>query len=132
VYKIGYARSKDCIDWTRSSRRLIDDRLGLDECQALPTVIRFNDHYHMWFCYRQATDFRTNPERGYRIGYASSDDLVSWRRNDEQAGIDVSLNGWDSEMLCYPHVFHCDGKVYMLYNGNEFGRFGFGLAVLGN
>lgn len=132
VYKIGHARSKDCVDWLRSGPRLIADRLDADECQALPTVIRFDNLYHMWFCYRHATDFRTNPVRGYRIGYASSDDLVSWTRNDGQAGIDVSLNGWDSDMLCYPHVFQCDGEIYMLYNGNEFGRFGFGLAVLEN
>jgi hypothetical protein len=33
-------------------------------------------------------------------------------------------------MQCYPHVFECDGKVYLLYNGNEFGRYGFGLAEL--
>ena len=33
-------------------------------------------------------------------------------------------------MQCYPHVFECDGKVYLLYNGNEFGRHGFGLARL--
>ncbi len=26
-------------------------------------------------------------------------------------------------MQCYPHVFQCDGiDVYILYNGNEFGR----------
>ena len=37
---------------------------------------------------------------------------------------------WDSDMLCYPHVFECDGQVYLLYNGNEFGRYGFGAAVL--
>ena len=33
-------------------------------------------------------------------------------------------------MLCYPHAFELRGKVYLLYNGNEFGRYGFGLAVL--
>jgi hypothetical protein len=33
-------------------------------------------------------------------------------------------------MLCYPHVFWCGEKVYMLYNGNAFGRHGFGVAVL--
>jgi len=130
VYKIGHARSMDCIDWVRSDHRVIADKLGSDECQALPTVVRFNDRYHMWFCYRHATDFRSNPARGYRIAYASSEDMVSWRRNDEDAGIDLSPNGWDSEMLCYPHVFHHAGKLWMLYNGNEFGRFGFGLAVL--
>jgi len=32
----------------------------------------------------------------------------------------------------YPHVFQLDNKWYMLYNGNEFGKYGFGLAVLEN
>ena len=84
----------------------------------------------MYFCYRQATGFRKNKERSYRIGYAYSTDLVNWTRDDENTGIDVSTEGWDSDMLCYPHVFECNGKIYLLYNGNEFGRFGFGLAVL--
>ena len=84
----------------------------------------------MYFCYREATDFRENKERAYRIGYATSDDLHNWSRNDNLAGIDVSSNNWDSDMMCYPHVFVCNNKLYLLYNGNEFGRFGFGLAVL--
>ena len=37
---------------------------------------------------------------------------------------------WDSDMQCYPHVFECDRRTYLLYNGNEFGRHGFGAAVL--
>ncbi|MBI5792002.1 MAG: hypothetical protein HZA63_11045 [Rhodocyclales bacterium] len=130
VYKIAHASSADCIDWTRSSRPLVADRLGADECQALPTVVRLGDRYHMWFCYRHATDFRTNPARGYRIGHASSADMVSWQRDDDEGGLAPSPDGWDSEMLCYPHAFHHAGRLYLLYNGNEFGRFGFGLAVL--
>jgi predicted GH43/DUF377 family glycosyl hydrolase len=86
----------------------------------------------MFFCYRQAIGFRKNRDSAYRIGYAFSDDLKNWVRDDDNVGIDVSEDGWDSDMMCYPHVFHCDGKIYMLYNGNEFGRFGFGLAVLEN
>ena len=84
----------------------------------------------MYFCYRQAAGFRKTRDRGYRIGYAFSEDLNNWIRDDDNVGIDVSEDCWDSDMLCYPHVFHCDDKIYMLYNGNEFGRFGFGLAVL--
>ena len=72
---------------------------------------------------------RKSREHGYRIGYAFSDDLINWTRDDEHAGIDVSADGWDSEMQCYPSVFACDRKTYLLYNGNEFGRLGFGLAV---
>jgi hypothetical protein len=84
----------------------------------------------MFFCYRQATDYRRNRDRSYRIGYASSDNLVDWIRDDQQAGLDVSSEGWDSEMVAYPHVFELDGKVYMLYLGNEVGRYGFGAAEL--
>jgi hypothetical protein len=84
----------------------------------------------MFFCYRHATDFRRNRNRSYRIGYACSADLRRWTRDDARGGMDVSASGWDSEMICYPHVFRCDDAVYMLYNGNEFGRHGFGVAVL--
>jgi len=33
-------------------------------------------------------------------------------------------------MICYPFVFCHKGKKYMLYNGNDYGRAGFGLATL--
>jgi sucrose-6-phosphate hydrolase SacC (GH32 family) len=104
--------------------------LGVDESQALPTVIEIAGRHHMFFCYRQSFDFRKNKDRGYRIGHAYSDDLVNWMRDDENPLLDVAPGEWDSDMLCYPHVFECDGKVYLLYNGNEFGRYGFGLAEL--
>ena len=86
----------------------------------------------MYFCYRQAYGFRQDSSRGYRLGYARSTDLKNWVRDDSVAGIDVSSEGWDSQMQCYPHLFESDGKVYLLYNGNEFGRYGFGLAMLEN
>jgi hypothetical protein len=130
VYKIGHAISDDGISWHKTGKQLISDKLNSDECQALPTVIKFNNKYHMYFCYRQAIDFRKNRDRAYRIGYAFSEDLENWIRDDDNVGIDVSEDGWDSDMMCYPHVFRCEDRIYMLYNGNEFGRFGFGLAVL--
>lgn len=131
IYKIGHATSSDGINWIKEEgKQIIECRLGADECQALPTVIEISGRHHMFFCYRQPHDFRNNRDRGYRIGHAYSDDLVKWIRDDSNPSIDVTDNDWDSDMLCYPHVFECDGSVYMLYNGNEFGRYGFGLAVL--
>ncbi|WP_250658622.1 hypothetical protein [Alkalimarinus coralli] len=130
VYKIGHATSEDGKEWEKEGKQIIADKLNPDECQALPTVIEHDNRYHMFFCYRQPFDFRKNKENSYRIGYAYSDDLLNWNRDDLSAGITVSESGWDSEMLAYPHVFECDGNVYMLYNGNEFGRFGFGVALL--
>lgn len=130
VYKIAYAISEDGINWQRDSRQLIADKLNADECQALPTVFYRGGTYHMYFCYRQAHGFRKQSNNAYRIGYAYSNDLINWERDDSKAGIDVSEDGWDSQMQCYPHTFQLDEKIYMLYNGNEFGRLGFGLAVL--
>ena len=130
VYKIAHATSPDGVNWKRESRPIIVDRLNADECQALPTVIYLNGLYHMYFCYRQVHNFRDQSANAYRIGYAYSTDLVGWVRDDSLAGIDVSAQGWDSQMQCYPHVFLLDGEAYMLYNGNDFGRAGFGLAVL--
>jgi hypothetical protein len=132
VYKIAHATSTDGVNWQRSGRQIISDRLNRDECQALPTVICLNEGYHMYFCYRQAYGFREDPNRGYRLGYAMSSDLENWVRDDNLAGIDISDEGWDSQMQCYPHIFECDSRVYLLYNGNEFGRHGFGIAVLEN
>ncbi len=128
-YKIAYAHSMDGIHWQRTGKTIIDEKIP-DECQALPTVIYAAGKYHMYFCYRSAYDFRQNSKNAYRLGYAWSDDLISWTRDDGEAGIELSDSGWDSEMMCYPNLFETDGQIYLLYNGNEFGRYGFGLARL--
>lgn len=131
TYKIGHATSADGIEWTKEEARcIIPDRLGPDESQALPTVIGIGKRHHMFFCYRESFDFRQTTGRGYRIGHAWSDDLFNWVRDDEQPQLAGTPNDWDSDMQCYPHIFECDEKIYLLYNGNEFGRYGFGLAEL--
>src|SRR5271165_2084608 len=114
VYKIRMAVSQDGIHWTKLNKDLISPRLEEDEAQASPDVFQANGQYHMFFCYRYSTGYR-GKERGYRIGYASSSNLVDWVRDDGKAGIDVSNEGWDSEMVSYPHLFEMDGKIYMAY-----------------
>ena len=131
IYKIAHATSRNGIDWIKEDGKcIIPDRMNADECQALPTVIKIDARYHMIFCYRSSYDFRKNPENAYRLGYAFSDDLKTWQRDDSLAGLDISPNEWDSEMQCYPHLFEVDNRVYLLYNGNEFGKNGFGAALL--
>jgi predicted GH43/DUF377 family glycosyl hydrolase len=131
VYKIGHAVSTDGINCAKEeARQIIPDCLNIDECQALPTILFHKNRYHMYFCYREATGFRKDKTRGYRLGYAYSDDLKNWTRDEDNVGIKFSEEGWDSEMMCYPHIFKCDNKVYLMYNGNAFGKHGFGIAVL--
>ncbi len=129
VYKIRLARSDDGIRWEKLGRDLIESRIEEDEAQASPDVHFANGKYHMFFCYRYSGNYR-GKQFGYRIGYASSTNLVDWIRQDEKAGIDVSAQGWDEEMVSYPHVFDVDGRTYLAYLGNQVGRHGFGLAVL--
>ena len=133
VYKIAHATSEDGIHWEKEEGiPIIADVLNTDECQALPTVIKMGSRYHMYFCFREATDFRKNAKRGYQLGYAYSDDLKIWTRDDAMGKVNTRPGEWDDQMMCYPHIFECDGKVYLLYNGNEFGKYGFGIAELDN
>ena len=129
VYKIRLATSEDGLNWRKLNKDLIDSRIEDDEAQASPDVFFYDGQYHMFFCYRQSRNFR-GKSGGYRIGYAKSENLVDWIRDDSKAGIDVSEDGWDSEMVSYPHVFELEGKIYMAYLGNQVGRYGFGLAEL--
>lgn len=130
VYKIRVAFSSDGINWKKHGKDLIKTRIEKNEAQASPDVIFYRGKYNMFFCYRHSTNYRN--KRGYRIGYASSKDLINWVRDDKKVGIDISENGWDDESIAYPHVFELDGNLYMLYLGNQVGRYGFGLAKLEN
>jgi sucrose-6-phosphate hydrolase SacC (GH32 family) len=129
VYRIRMAESNDGKEWEKHGKDLIEVRLEENECQASPDVFFHNGKYHMFFCYRYSLNFR-GKEGGYRIGYASSENMIDWHRDDSKAGIDISDEGWDNEMISYPHVFSLDGNIYMFYLGNHVGKFGFGLAQL--
>ena len=127
VYQIVFARSRNGKDWESNETPLLNS-VYEKEASGRPTVIKINDMYHMWFCYRNVLDFRTGGKGAYRIGYAYSKDKLNWTRNDANAGIDLSIVGWDSEMMAYPYVIKVKNKLFMFYNGNEFGKYGFGFA----
>ena len=119
-YNIKYAESNDGINWVRNGQIAIDYQGSNEYAFGRPFVLKENNIYKMWYAFRGG---------GYRIGYAESDDGLSWDRKDDEVGIDVSPNGWDSEMIEYPFIFDCKGKRYMLYNGNGYGKTGIGLAI---
>ncbi|MEQ8304022.1 MAG: hypothetical protein RIB47_11565 [Cyclobacteriaceae bacterium] len=127
-HKIRMAVSSDGLNWTKVNKDLIPDGWGENESQASPDIFYANGKYHMFFCGWLPSNFRITRKR--LIGYAFSTDLMNWVRDDSKVGITLSGNGWDSEMVAYPHVFELDGETYMLYIGNEVGRYGFGLAKL--
>jgi len=119
-YHIKYAESDDGLTWTRSGHVCLDFQ-GEEYVIARPCVLKEHDRYRMWYSYRGAS---------YRLGYAESEDGLAWVRKDDEVGIDVSPSGWDSQMIEYAWVFDHEGQRHMLYNGNEYGKTGIGLAVL--
>lgn len=123
-YHIKYAESDDGIHWDRQGLVAIDFKDEYEYAISVPRVIVENDSYKMWFSSRSDKNNET-----YRIRYAESLDGFNWKRFYD-VGIDVSLSGWDSEMICYPFVFKLNGKLYMLFNGNGFGKTGVGLAIM--
>ena len=121
LHALKYAESDDGIHWTKHAKIVlpIDSSKG-EYAIAKPCVIKENDIYKMWYAHRGDK---------YRIGYAESKDGIQWIRKDAEAYINVSDSGWDSESIEYPFVFKHHENKYMLYNGNGYGKTGFGLAV---
>lgn len=123
LHVIKSARSVNGYDWSCFGPGL-PYALGMAQAFSRPTVRASDDgSFDMWFSYRSGTG------TAYRIGRARSTDGEHWALDLEHAGIDVSASGWDADMIEYPFVFDHNGKAYMLYNGNGYGRSGFGLAV---
>ena len=120
AHVIKYAESADGIDWRREGTIAIDLNPPYEYAIAKPCVIQDKSGFRMWYSYRGAA--------AYRIGYAESSDGIAWTRMDDKVGIDVAATGWDSESIQYAHVFRHQDRWFMLYNGNSYGKTGFGLA----
>jgi len=126
VYVIKYAHSTDGISWVRPPEVCIKPNHEL-EAYSRPSVVKDGDVYKMWYSYRDSNDFRGG--RGsYRLGYSESANGRDWVRKDDSLVLNGATGSWENEMQCYPYVADVAGKRYMFYNGNGFGRSGFGIA----
>ena len=128
LYNVKFAQSSDGINWTREAIVAIETD-NFAEAIGKPFVFKENGMYKMIYSYRNSIDYRTNPTKSYRLGYAESTDGINWVRKDEHIGIKFSDNGWDSIMMEYASSYVFKGKRYLIYNGNGFGESGFGYAI---
>jgi hypothetical protein len=131
LYHIKYAVSKDGINWEKTGIICIDYD-DFSEAIGKPYVYKEDKVYKMIYSYRKATNYRTDRNNSYRLGYAESLDGLKWVRKDDSVGIKLSDEGWDSIMMEYCTGYVYDGNRYLIYNGNGFGETGFGYAVLKN
>jgi hypothetical protein len=123
LHVINHATSIDGHVWHRRGLS-VPYELGVAQAFSRPSVAIDSQGYHMWFSYRSGL-----PGGKYKIGYARSQYGEKWELLLAEKGIDISDSGWDSEMIEYPFVFDHKGQRFMLYNGNSYGKTGFGLAV---
>ncbi len=119
-YRVREAVSMDGKLWRRTQRIALDFEHEGEYVICKPMIVHDPDFTRLWYCYRGES---------YRIGYAESSNGRDFVRRDNLAGICVSEDGWDSEMIEYGFVFDHQGQRYMVYNGNQFGQTGLGLAI---
>jgi len=122
-YRLKEAESTNGFDWNRTGRTLIDFHDESEHVIGKPMVLRDANGLRVWYSYRGES---------YRIGYAESVDGQAFLRRDDLVGIDISVEGWDSEMIEYAFVCDHRDERYMFYNGNQYGLTGLGVARLDN
>lgn len=119
---IKYAESRDGVQWKREGRVAIPlPDPAREFAVSRPCVVRDGDSYRMWYSRRTPV---------YAMGFATSPDGIAWSRRDDEVGLEPTRGAWDGASVEYPNVFDADGDRWMLYNGDDYGRAGFGLARL--
>ena len=121
-YHIRYAESTDGVDWERDGRVCIDYADAATSTRSRrPCVVQR--------C-RSATacGSRSRGDR-YRIGYAESADGADWTRRDATSAASCRAAAGNPRWSSIRGRRLTSGRRYMLYNGNDYGRTGVGVAV---
>ena len=126
-YNIGIAVTRDGLHFDKMTSPAVELE-GEEAGISSATVVEHDKTYHMWFSTRHAKEFRTNPDKAYKIKHATSKDGWHWTR-DNKFGI-IPEYEYESIMCAYPSVLKIDNKLYMFYNGNGFGETGIALTTM--
>lgn len=118
------ATSSDGREWSVDREIAIPLAGAVDPAEfavSRPCVLFRDGRFLMWYA-------RRRPK--YQLGLAASDDGRNWTRHDAAVVFTSPAGDWETHEQTYPCVFPYRDRVYMLYNGDQYGRTGFGLAVL--
>lgn len=123
-YEISYLESDDILNWQSKSVKHISITEKDEHAFGRPYVLGDNNgNYEMFYSIRK-TNFAQ-----YRMGYAQSEDGYKWIRKDAKLNLDVSKDGFDNKAIMYAAPIKANGKLFLFYNGNDFGVDGIGLAI---
>lgn len=124
-YNIHYTESSDGISFEQDRIDILCiDNENEEYRIGRPSVYKVKDSYLMFYTKGTKTG------KDYYPGVAYSKDGIKWHRKDDEFGLPLSSNGFDSIHLCYPRLLTVGNKVYCFYNGNYMGKHGFGVAEL--
>ena len=91
VYDLRYQESVDGIHWAPKGEIVLPITGNDEHGFGRPWVIKRNEnHYELHYSIRRRSF------SAYRLGYAESSDGLHWIRKDEELGLDVSQEGFDS------------------------------------
>lgn len=122
IYDIKTSVSNDGIEWVPTNEvavPLLENEGGISSFQRVGNKA--------WFSVRGRTKYRGRSEESYKIKTSTLVD-GKWIR-DNGIDLDVSKEGWDSEMVAYPYIIKEKNKLILFYNGNGFGKTGIGYAT---
>jgi hypothetical protein len=124
VYMLKYLESLDGLSWPGEGKLILDITDPDEHGFGRPWVVTdASSRYEMFYSVRRRSF------GAYRLGYADSSDAIHWKRHDDEMGLDVSASGFDDKAIMYSAVVTLSGSTYCFYNGNDFGRDGFAVAL---
>lgn len=131
-YVIRHTRSADGVFWSRATEWVFgsgtEDEAGL----VRPWVVEGGEGLQLWYSRRGAGRFRTRDGEAYRLHEAmmDGDHVVASTQRPVIFENPPAEGDWDGWMQAYACIQPLGDDLIMLYNGNDFGRGGFGYARL--
>lgn len=87
---------------------------------VLEPCVHFDERkkvYRMWYA---GLGKRPDEFGKYRIGYAESEDGITWRRDQKPVFEPSAIGRWDDAITSHTHVaFEPDGKLHLFYFGSS-------------
>ncbi|MBE2236364.1 MAG: hypothetical protein IAE81_01150 [Caldilineaceae bacterium] len=128
-FGIGYATSQDGVNWVKYNDPTIDNPGKVFESSGYsetfdgysvlsPEVLKFNGKYHMWYAGNGGL-ISSN-----QIGYAVSDDGITWKRYKSEEEPEPVLpigepGAWDEGETVSPTIIRKDAILHMWYQGSN-------------
>ena len=106
-----------------STNSLIPYELGTAQAFSRPSIVEFKERNLMAYSFRGAQD-------KYKIGFVWLDDFSTATQLGGLTAFLPSDSEWENEMVEYPSLFVHHSKLFMLYNGNNYGKTGIGLVEI--